>query len=129
MMNRRALLYGLLSVPALSFGPQPLCAGQVYAGQGAGSVRLLMVEEARCAICRRWHQEVGPGYATSTLGRRAPLLSVGMDGPFPDGLILGARPRGTPTFILIRDGVEAARHEGYRTPALFYTHLARMLAE
>lgn len=90
-------------------------------------VRLLMVEQRGCIYCARWNAEIGEGYANTAEGRAAPLLRVDVDGPWPDGLTLGAQPQVTPTFILLDRGEEIARMPGYVGDQYFYPLLDQML--
>lgn len=92
-------------------------------------IRLVMVDRARCVYCLAWKRQVMPGYAASPEGRAAPLAIIAMEGPWPDGLVLASRPFVTPTFILIRDGIEEGRIEGYADPAAFWPMLRALLAE
>lgn len=94
----------------------------------ARGLRLLMVESKSCLYCAAWRAEIGPGYGGSAIGRRAPLVPVNIDGPYPDGLALARRPALTPTFILLRDGIELGRVEGYAGADQFYPLLAQMMA-
>ena len=108
MLTRRALL----ALPALL--PAPLWAG------ARPRFALILVERAGCAGCHAFRQDL-PDYAQTALGQIAPLTRVDIDhGRWPEGLVLGARPRLTPTFLLLRDGVEIARILGYagRAPLL-----------
>ena len=89
--------------------------------------RLMMVESPACHHCRAWHAQIGPGYAASAAGRAAPILHVDVDGPFPDGLALARRPWITPTFVLLSDGSEAGRIEGYVGQRYFYPVLEEMM--
>lgn len=91
-------------------------------------LRLLMVERGDCIYCRAWHAQIGPGYAGSAAGKAAPLLTVDMDGAWPDGLVLARRPFITPTFILLDEGVEVARVEGYFVQERFYPAINNLLA-
>ncbi|AGT09735.1 thioredoxin family protein [Paracoccus aminophilus] len=118
MIGRRGFLAlgaGLIAAPA--FAGAPLSRG----------VRLLMVVSRGCPFCAAWRREVGPGYASSTLGRIAPVAEVDLDGPWPDGLVIGARPDRTPTFILLRDGQEIDRLIGYDGPDSFRLALRGLL--
>ena len=90
-------------------------------------VRLLMIDQRGCAYCARWDREIGPGYDRSKEGRRAPLMRVDIDGPWPDGLALARRPTMTPTFILLRNGQEISRLEGYPGAHYFYPLIDDML--
>lgn len=92
-------------------------------------IKLLMVERQGCIHCAAFRREIAPGYATSSEGGRAPLVPIDIDGPWPDGLALGSAPYLTPTFILLRDGVELSRIIGYPGADRFYPMLSQMMAE
>ena len=93
----------------------------------AGSLQLLVTHDAVCGDFARWQREIGPSYAATPEGRAAPLLEIQTDGPWPDGLALASRPRATPTFILVDDGREIGRIEGYGDAARFRAALSGML--
>lgn len=97
-------------------------------GLAAPGLRLLMVRRRGCVYCAQWDREIAPVYAAHAEGRAAPLLQVDRDGPFPDGLALARRPWLTPSFILLRDGVEVTRFEGYPGAERFFPVLRDMLA-
>ena len=99
-----------------------------WADVGKG-VRILMVERDGCLYCAAWEAEVGPGYAQSATGQAAPILPVDIDGPYPDGLALERRPVMTPTFILLRDGIELGRIEGYAGKDQFYPMIGQMMED
>ncbi|WP_246020724.1 SoxS protein [Paracoccus subflavus] len=92
-------------------------------------LRLLMVEKKGCIYCLAWDRSVAPGYGASDAGRAAPLMRVDIYGPYPDGLVLARRPFVTPTFILLDNGVEIGRLEGYMTAPQFHAALSGMLAQ
>lgn len=91
----------------------------------AASLHLVMVEDPGCIYCRRWHEEVGPGYPKSDEGKAAPLVRLQKG-----AAALGAfKPvKYTPTFILVRDGREIDRLVGYPGADGFWTEIAAMLA-
>lgn len=95
----------------------------------AQPVRLMMVDRKGCIYCAQFEAEIEPGYGKSTEGRAAPLFKVDIDGVWPDGIVLNSRPFVTPTFILLRDGVEQSRIEGYPGQEFFYPVVSRMLVE
>lgn len=103
-----------------------LAAGPARAQTG---LRLMMVRRRGCVYCAQWDREIGPGYARHPDGRAAPLFMVDADGPYPDGLALARMPWLTPSFILLRDGIEMARFEGYPGAAKFYPVLHGMLGQ
>lgn len=98
-------------------------------GPAAAEVRLLMIEQPGCAYCALWDSEVAPIYPRTPEGRAAPLERVPLKGPYPADVTLDRAPVFTPTFILVRDGREAGRIEGYPGEAFFWGLLGRMLAE
>lgn len=87
-----------------------------------------MIRQDSCVYCRQWEAEVAPNYSRSAQGRAAPLMRIDIRGPYPDGLALDRQPYVTPTFILIRDGQEIGRIEGYPGQKNFWTLLDRLLA-
>jgi len=100
---------------------------------GAGALRaqaleLVMVEQQGCTYCAAWHREIGPAYPNTDEGRAAPLRMMQL-GDMPGALDLVSRPRFTPTFLLVSDGREVARLEGYPGADFFFPLLARMIEE
>lgn len=89
-------------------------------------VELIMVEEAGCIYCARWSAEVGPEYPLTPEGRAAPLRRMDISA-MDSGLELVSTPRFTPTFILIDNGRELARLEGYPGEDFFWGLLMQML--
>ena len=121
MQRRRFILGGVV---ALAGGPA--LAGPGLAGPG---LRLTMVRRPGCVYCAQWDREIAPVYASRPEGRAAPLFTVDVDGPYPDGLALDRRPWLTPTFILLRGGQEVMRFEGYPGADKFFGVLRAMLDE
>ncbi|UMA66474.1 hypothetical protein LVO79_08545 [Roseivivax marinus] len=95
----------------------------------SAEVRLVMVEEEGCVWCARWEAEVGDAYPKTDAGRAAPIRRVDITRPIPDDLDLVSPPRLTPTFILVEDGTEHARIEGYPGEDFFWPMVERMLTE
>ena len=61
-------------------------------------------------------------------GAAAPLRRIDITEPLPEGITLTGRPPVfTPTFVLLRDGTEAARIEGYAGNEFFWVLLDGML--
>lgn len=94
---------------------------------GSAETRLLMAEEKGCPWCARWNAEVGDAYAATDEGRAAPLLRYDIAEPLPEGITLKGGIYFTPTFVLIKDGNEVARMEGYPGEDFFWELLGRML--
>ncbi|WP_246831850.1 hypothetical protein [Thioclava sp. F36-6] len=90
--------------------------------------RLLMVEQVGCIYCRMWNNDLAPIYPKTPEGKTAPLQRVDLHKPFPDDItITGGKPLFTPTFILLQDGVEVARIEGYASEDFFWGLLDQAL--
>ncbi|WBU59768.1 thioredoxin family protein [Paracoccus albus] len=95
----------------------------------ASNLQLLVAHDTSCGDFARWQSEIGPGYAESNVGRAAPLLSVNIQGPWPNGLALASAPRQTPTFILLRNGQEIGRIEGYGDANRFLAQLNSLMKQ
>ncbi len=101
----------------------------LFAGAASAEVRLMMVETESCPWCAKWHEEIGPIYPKTEEGRIAPLLRQEIYDPFPEDITLKSKPQFTPTFILLLDGVEVARIEGYPGEDFFWGMLARLISQ
>lgn len=86
-----------------------------------------MFEEKWCHWCEQWNRDIGVVYHKTDEGRQAPLVRVDIHGKFPNGIKLTSRPQYTPTFILVEDGQELGRIEGYPGEDFFWGLLARLL--
>ncbi|RVT81764.1 hypothetical protein DXV76_18880 [Rhodobacteraceae bacterium CCMM004] len=91
--------------------------------------RLVMVEEKGCIWCARWNADVGEEYPKTEEGRAAPLRRLDLRAPRPDDLSFAGPLIITPTFVLIRDGTEVSRLEGYPGEDFFWGLLRRMLGD
>lgn len=94
----------------------------------AGTLQLLMVEQHGCIYCLTWDREVGDAYDVTPEGRAAPLIRVQLRDPLPAGVVLDRPAVFTPTFVLLDDGREIGRIEGYPGEDFFYARLGQMLA-
>jgi hypothetical protein len=96
----------------------------------AAAAELVMVEQRGCLYCKMWHDDVGPEeYALTPEGAAAPLRRIDLRPPYPEDLSFAGPLRITPTFVLVDDGVEVARLEGYPGEDFFWGLLGRMLSE
>ncbi len=98
-------------------------------GQLNAEVRLMMVEEVGCPWCDRWKAEIGPIYPKTAEGRIAPLVKVMIHDPLEDGITLKSPPIYTPTFILLNDGQEVGRIEGYQSDEFFWWFVETMIKQ
>ncbi|WP_316013541.1 thioredoxin family protein [Roseobacter sp. HKCCA0434] len=95
----------------------------------AAETRLLMAEQKGCIYCRAWNEEIGPAWPNTPEGAAAPLMRMDIDDPVPEGIELDRAVILTPTFILLEDGQELARLEGYAGDEFFWHVIGTMMTE
>lgn len=91
------------------------------------ATELLMVEQANCKWCAAWNAEIGGIYHLTDEGKRAPLRRHDLFAPWPADLKIKGRVHFTPTFILLDNGTETGRIEGYPGEDFFWPLLVRLL--
>lgn len=111
----RLIIQILASILAL-----PVLAGSLAAAE------LVMVEQDGCHWCARWNEEIAPIYLTSDEGERAPLRRVDLH-DLPENVSFTSRPVFTPTFVLVQDGQELGRLEGYPGEHFFWPMIGELL--
>ncbi|MDB4254807.1 hypothetical protein [Yoonia sp.] len=99
----------------------------LLAGPLAAQTTLLMAEEPGCIWCARWNSEISAIYPKTGEGAVAPLRRINIQDPLPADIELARRVNFTPTFVLLVDGVERNRIEGYPGEDFFWGLLGRML--
>ena len=87
---------------------------------------LLMAEEEGCMWCDRWNEEISHIYPKTVEGKTAPLRRYDLHGTAPVNVEFGGRIHFTPTFILVQDGAEVGRIEGYPGEDFFWGLLTMM---
>lgn len=107
---------------------QILSAVLALAAAPAAAMELVMVEEHGCVWCERWNVEIAPAYPKTAEGEFAPLRRIDKR-DLPADIDFVTRPVFTPTFVLVDEGRELARIEGYPGENFFWPLLAEMLAE
>lgn len=95
----------------------------------AGEMQLVMVEQPGCAYCAAWDDQIGPAYPKTPEGQFAPLLRADLHMGPPEGVTYDRPVRFTPTFILVEDGVEIARMEGYVGEDFFWPIFSKLLQD
>lgn len=105
-----------------------LLLSMVLAVPAFAETRLMMVEEDGCPWCARWNRDVGGEYDLTDEGKAAPLWRYDIHDPAPEGVTFASKPHFTPTFILLVDGTEVNRIEGYPGEGFFWGLLSMMLA-
>ncbi len=92
------------------------------------SPQLIMVEEDGCIWCARWNKEISEIYPKTPEGKTAPLRRIDIHATRPDDLKFQRGLFFTPTFVLVVDGVEVSRLEGYPGEDFFWGLLGKMLS-
>lgn len=92
-------------------------------------LRLLMIEQAGCVYCLRWDAEIAPQYPLTDEGKAAPLTRADLRDPVPEAITLSRPAAFTPTFVLLSDGIETGRIEGYPGEDFFWPLLAGLILE
>ncbi|MCI2393614.1 hypothetical protein [Aliiroseovarius sediminis] len=99
------------------------------------AAELVMVEEPGCPWCAKWELELGAIYPKTSEGQYAPLRKMQLrdirqnDDPAVLGFELARPVTFTPTFLLIKDGAEVSRLQGYPGEDFFWGLLEKMLVE
>lgn len=89
-------------------------------------MELLMFEQAGCVYCARWDKEIAPAYPKTVEGQAAPLRRLNLHGAVPADVQLDRPVSFTPTFVLLVDGRETGRIEGYPGDEFFWGLLSEL---
>ena len=87
-----------------------------------------MVDDDGCVWCARWEEEVGPAYPKSIEGQFAPLRKINIR-DISDEIEVARRVNFTPTFLIVQEGRELARIEGYPGAHFFFPLVEKLLVE
>ena len=93
----------------------------------AAAAELIMFRRAGCPYCAAWDRTIGPIYPRTELSRRAPLRLLDLDHDAPARIALKTPVRFTPTFVLVDDGREIGRIEGYAGEDFFWALLEKLM--
>lgn len=108
-----------LSVVGLTVWPMALWA----------ETTLLMAEEDGCMWCARWDADVSAIYPKTPEGQAAPLRRIDIHDPVPADIALTKPLYYTPTFVLLENGQEVGRIEGYPGEDFFWGLLGVLLRD
>jgi Thioredoxin len=112
--------------PRLALGTLTLLAA-LFTSVVAQAAELLMFYDPGCVWCRRWNAEIAPSYPKTREGQQAPLRRVPIRNQARAGVALARPINVTPTFVLVEDGQEVGRIDGYAGKDFFYPMLAELL--
>ncbi len=98
-----------------------LLVSLLFTSPAFAGAELVMVEEHGCPWCERWNAEISHIYPKTAVGRASPLRRIDINQPVPEDIQIARPLRFTPTFMLVVDGVEKARIEGYPGEDFFWS--------
>ena len=99
------------------------------AAQTAGAAELVMYRSAGCPWCAMWDREIAPIYPKTAAGQRAPLRLASLDEAKHSSVMLQRPVRYSPTFVLVDDGREIGRIEGYPGEDFFWGLLEQLVVK
>ena len=95
--------------------------------QSGRAAELVMVEEPGCMWCARWNSEIAHIYPKTSEGRFAPLIRMDKSDQVTDAISFARKVVYTPTFVLIENGRELGRIEGYPGEDFFWGLLGEII--
>ena len=117
MRSRLTIRHGIFALAAL-----------ILLANAANAAELFMFRRDGCSWCAKWDREIGPIYPKTEFNIRAPVRQVNLDRD-RDPSIVHAPIRYTPTFVLVEDGKEVGRIEGYPGDEFFWVRLENLLKQ
>lgn len=100
--------------------------GLLFLAHPIAAAELVMVEQAGCHYCERWNSDIGHIYPKTEEGKLAPLRRVDLRN-LPADIKFVSRPVFTPTFVLVENGEELGRIEGYPGDEFFWFLLEKLI--
>jgi thioredoxin-related protein len=104
-------------------------AAVMFCAASLQAAEMVMVEEIGCPWCAKWHREIGPIYPKTEEGKIAPLRTIDISDRDPDTFDYAKRVVFTPTFVLVDEGRELGRLEGYAGDEFFWVMLSQLLKD
>ena len=101
----------------------------VSPGYSRAEMSLLMAEEDGCIWCARWDADISEAYPKSPEGQTAPLRRIDIHDAIPSDVVLEKPLFYTPTFVLLENGQEIGRIEGYPGEDFFWGLLGVLLRD
>ena len=91
--------------------------------------QLVMITSSHCPWCEAFEDDVGKGYDRTEEALVYPLRRHDFYQKMPDDLAHLTPATMTPTFIVVRDGVEVGRIVGYPGAELFWWRISEFTAQ
>ena len=89
-----------------------------------GDFRLIMFTSEDCPACQAWEREIGSVYKKSEYQVEFPITRVDFSAGAPSWLVINESLRGTPTFVIMKNGQEIGRITGFTDPEMFWWQLS-----
>jgi hypothetical protein len=86
-----------------------------------------MFEQPGCEWCEAWDEQIGDIYHKTREGEVAPLRRINIHDRLPHDLAFISGLVYTPTFVLVHDGREIGRIQGYPGEDFFWGLLQQLL--
>ncbi|MDP2740647.1 MAG: thioredoxin family protein [Pseudorhodobacter sp.] len=102
-------------------------AAMMLPAAASAELLLVMVEQPGCIYCRKWDNEIAAKYPLTDEGKAAPLTRIQLRAPLAEGMVFDRPAIFTPTFVLVDEGGEVGRIEGYPGEDFFWALLGQML--
>ncbi len=93
------------------------------------AAELILYGEPGCIYCAKWRQTIGPIYAKTAEGKKAPVRELLVAEGKGGGNGLASAIVFSPTFVLMNDGKEVGRFLGYQNDEFFWFTLDRLLKQ
>lgn len=97
------------------------------ASPAAAELTLLVIEQPGCVYCARWDRDIAPILPRTDEGKAAPLRRIQLREPVPADITLDRPATFTPTFVMLNDGRETGRIEGYPGDEFFWPLLNELI--
>ena len=95
----------------------------------AADSRLIMVTSDYCPSCQAWELDVGKVYDKSPYATTLPLTRVEIGSKMPGSVTFQKPVVGTPSFLIIHNGQEIGRQNGYFDAEMFWWWLSEYAAK
>lgn len=126
-MRRLTLLIVAIAAALAAVAPSQAARDPATAKPTVVAQELIVLEVANCIYCDIFRRDVLPGYQKSKRSEELPLRFVDLNDPAFEQLKLASSVSMVPTIVLMREGREADRINGYTGPEAFFHTVARML--
>lgn len=92
-------------------------------------LEVVAVEAPGCSYCNLFRRDIAPAYAASAAAKTAKLRFLDLNDKAIDAIRFAQPISLVPTVVVVKDGVEIARINGYVAPHSFYALIKSVLNE